>query len=173
LTPVWLAAIAAVIVVSFSSWLWSTADSTTVIVIRHAEKQLGAAADPPLSAAGEARAQRLAQMFGDPAAPGRVSAIIVSPWLRSRSTAAPLASRLALTLVERPADDAREIARVALHRFGGGRVLIVAHADTVPKIVAALCGRSDIPPMADLEYDTMYIVTVPRIGRANLLRLRY
>jgi hypothetical protein len=52
-------------------------------------------------------------------------------------------------------------------------VLIVGHSDTVPQIVAALSDNPKIPEMGDLEYGTMYIVTVPRIGRANLLRLNY
>jgi len=51
--------------------------------------------------------------------------------------------------------------------------LIVGHTDTVPRIVAELSGNPRIPDMGDQEYGTMYIVTVPRIGRANLLRLHY
>ena len=174
LTPVWLAALAAVVVFSFATWLWGTADSTTIVVIRHAEKQAGVS-DPPLSPEGTARAALLARMFGEAAGtPGRIGAIYVSPTQRSRLTAAPLAAQLGLTPIEVPADDPVALARRALHEHEGARVLIVGHADTVPRVVAALSGGAkDIPPMGDLEYDTMYIVTVPRIGRSNLLRLRY
>jgi len=52
-------------------------------------------------------------------------------------------------------------------------VLIAAHGDTIPAIVAALSGRADIPPIAVDEYGTLYIVAVPRLGTANLLRLHY
>jgi broad specificity phosphatase PhoE len=173
LTPVWLAAFAAAVLFSFAIWLWGTADSTTVVVIRHAEKDSGIAADPPLSAAGEARAALLARIFGNAESPGRISAIYVSPTLRSRLTAAPLAARLGLTPVALPADDPRGLARRALHEHEGTRILIVGHADTIPKIVAALSGEKDIPAIGDQEYGTMYIVTVPRLGRANLLRLSY
>ncbi len=79
LTPVWLAGLAAVVALGIAAWLWGTADSTTVIVIRHAEKVLNDTEDPPLSAAGEARAALLARMFGSGAPSGRVSAIYVSP----------------------------------------------------------------------------------------------
>jgi hypothetical protein len=51
--------------------------------------------------------------------------------------------------------------------------MIVGHVNTVPDIVAALSGRGDIPKMDDKDYGVMYIVTVPRIGRANVLRLNY
>ena len=182
MTPVWLTAIAAigsVMVVCFAAftvWVWATAGSTTVIVIRHAEKDLSASAvDPPLSQAGEARAALLARMFGDARVLGHVDAIYVSPALRNRLTAAPLAASLGLTATVAPADDPRGLALRALREHSGGRVLIVGHSDTVPQIVAALSGdrNINIPEIGAEEYGTMYIVTVPRIGHANLLRLNY
>jgi broad specificity phosphatase PhoE len=177
LTPIWLTAIAVVLGLSFAifaAWVWGTAGSTTVIVIRHAEKDLSVSAtDPPLTAAGQARAALLAQMFGDAGHLGHVDAIYVSPALRNRLTAAPLAERLGLRATVVPADDPRGLARRALREHGGGRVLIVGHSDTVPQIVAELSDESAIPELADQEYGTMYIITVPRIGHANLLRLHY
>jgi broad specificity phosphatase PhoE len=177
LTPIWLTALAAIIALSlaiFAAWVWGTAGSTAVIVIRHAEKDLSvSAADPPLSAAGEMRAQLLAHMFGDAKALGRLEAIYVSPALRSRLTAAPLAASLGIAETVAAADDPEGLARRVLREHGGGRVLIVAHADTLPRIVAELSGDPTIPPAGAEEYDTMYWVTVPRIGHANLVRLRY
>src|SRR5438045_95914 len=107
LTPIWLTAIAAVLVLGFAvfaAWVWGTAGSTTVIVIRHAEKDLSVSAtDPPLSPAGEARAALLARMFGDAEAIGHLDAIYVSPALRNRLTAAPLAARLRIAATVAPA----------------------------------------------------------------------
>jgi broad specificity phosphatase PhoE len=177
LTPIWLTAFAAALAFGFAVcavWVWGTAGSTTVIVIRHAEKDLTqSATEPPLSPAGEARAALLAHMFGDAEAPGRVDAIYVSPALRNRLTAAPLAARLGIREIVAPADDPRGLARRALREHSGGRVLIVGHSDTVPQIVAELSGNPKIPQLGDQEYGTMYIVTVPQIGHANLLRLTY
>jgi phosphohistidine phosphatase SixA len=177
LTPIWLTAIAAIVVLSFAvfgAWVWGTAGSTTIVVIRHAEKDLAlSAVDPPLSEAGVARAALLARMFGDAKILGRLDAIYVSPALRNRLTAAPLAASLGITATIAPADDPRGLARRVLHGHAGGRALIVGHSDTVPQIVAALSGDPKIPEIADDEYGTMYIVTVPRIGHANLLRLNY
>jgi len=177
LTPIWLIAIAWVAVIGlaiFAAWEWGTADSTTVVVIRHAEKDLSVSAvDPPLNQAGEARAALLARMFGDAKILGRVDAIYVSPALRNRLTAAPLAARLGIAETVAPADDPRALARRVLHEHAGGRVLIVGHIDTVPRIVAELSGNPKIPQIGDQEYGTMYIVTVPRIGHSNLLRVNY
>jgi len=177
LTPIWLTALAAVVVLGlalFAAWVWGTADSTTVIVVRHAEKDMSVSVtDPPLSPAGEARAALLARMFGDAKVLGHVDAIYVSPALRNRLTAAPLAARLGISETVAPADDPRGLARRALREHAGGRVLIVGHTDTVPRIVGALSGYPNIPEMGDQEYGTMYIVSVPRLGHANLLRLSY
>ncbi|HXI77466.1 MAG TPA: phosphoglycerate mutase family protein [Steroidobacteraceae bacterium] len=177
LTPIWLTALAVLLGLSFAgfaAWVWGTAGSTTVIVIRHAEKDLSVSAtDPPLTPAGEARAALLASMFGDTQRLGHLDAIYVSPALRNRLTAAPLAARLGLPATVAPADDPRGLARRALREHSGGRVLIIGHSDTVPQIVTALSGNSKIPEIEDREYGTMYIVSVPRIGDANLLRLNY
>lgn len=173
LTPVWLIGLAAAGVLVCVAWLWATAGSTTVIVILHAEKVNSGLPDPPLSAAGEARAALLARMFGNGASSGRVSAIYISPLQRSRMTVAPLATALGLAPIEMPADDTAGLVRRALRDNAGGRILIVGHADTVPAIVAALSGNKDIAAIGAEEYDRMYMVTVPGIGRANVLRLSY
>jgi len=157
-----------------AAWVWGTAGSTTVIVIRHAEKDMSAGvADPPLTPQGSARAALLARMLGEGTGPGRIDAIYVSPALRNRLTAAPLAARLGIRETIAPADDVGGLVHRVLREHRGGRVLIVGHADTVPAIVADLSGESNIPEMGVEEYGTMYIVTVPRIGRSNLLRLNY
>lgn len=173
LTPVWLAALAALVLLCVAAWLWSAASTTTVIVIRHAEKESTGSLDPHLSAAGEDRAALLARIFGRGEAADRIAAIYVSPLVRSHMTAAPLAAVLHLIPIEVPADDPRGLARRVLKEHPGGRVLVIGHADTVPAIVAALSGDEDVAPIGALEYDRMYIITVPGIGRANVLRLSY
>ena len=176
LTPIWLLALTVLtgaVVCAFAAWFWVTADSTVIIVVRHAEKVMDVGEDPPLSEVGEARAALLARMFGDARLAGRIDAIYVSPAQRSRLTAAPLAARLGLTPVVAPANDPYGLARRVLREHPGGRILVVGHSDTVPAIVAALRGTKDVPPIGALEYGTMYIVTMPRLGHANYLRLNY
>jgi broad specificity phosphatase PhoE len=179
LIPIWLTVIAVFAAFAvfglavFTGWVFLTANSTTVIVIRHAEKDTLNATDPALSAAGEARAALLARMFGEPQAVGRVDAIYVSATLRSRSTATPLAARLGIVPIVTGADDPKGLARRVLRENSGKRVMVIGHLNTVPGIVASLAGRSDIPAIDEQDFATMYVVTVPRIGRANLLRLRY
>ena len=179
LTPIWLSAIGAfaagivALLALWAMWVWFTANSTTVIVIRHAEKATVSEPDPPLSAAGEARAELLARMFGDTPGPGRLDAIYISSALRNRMTAAPLAGRLGITPVVAPTEDPKGLARRVLRENSGKRVMVIGHVNTVPDIVAALSDRRDIPPLDEKDFGIMYIVTVPRIGHANLLRVAY
>ncbi|HEX3395191.1 MAG TPA: histidine phosphatase family protein [Steroidobacteraceae bacterium] len=179
LLPIWLSAIGAfaifivALLAIWAMWVWFTANSTTVIVIRHAEKAAVSEPDPPLSAAGEARAALLARMLGDPRGPGRLDAIYISSALRNRMTAAPLAGRLGITPIVAPTDDPKGLAHRVLRENSGKRVMVVGHVNTVPDIVAALSGRSDIPQLDEKDFGTMYIVTVPRIGHTNLLRVSY
>ena len=176
LIPIWLTGIAAFAIISlamFTVWVWFTANSTTIVVIRHAEKEAGVSVDPPLSSAGEARAAQLARMLGNIKGAGRIDAIYISPTLRSRLTAAPLATRLAIVPIEAPADDPKGLARRVLRENSGRRVLVIGHIDTVPEIVSTLTGRSDVSSLDEQDFSQMYIVTVPRIGHANLLRMSY
>ncbi|HTB90749.1 MAG TPA: histidine phosphatase family protein [Steroidobacteraceae bacterium] len=179
LIPIWLTAIGAIaafavaIFVVFALWVWLTANSTVVIVIRHAEKESISTPDPALSEAGQARAALLVRMFGETQAAGRLDAIYTSSALRNRMTAAPLAARLGIVPVVAPSDDPKGLARRIMRENSGKRVMVIGHTNTVPEIVAALSGRSDIPQIDEKEYGTMYIVTVPRVGHPNLLRLSY
>ena len=179
LIPIWLTAIGAIagfcvaVFVVFALWVWLTANSTVVIVIRHAEKESVSAPDPELSEAGQARAALLVRMFGETQGAGRLDAIYTSSALRNRMTAAPLAARLGIVPIVATSDDPKGLAHRIVRENSGKRVMVIGHANTVPELVAALSGRRDIPQIDEKEFGTMYIVTVPRIGHANVLRLSY
>src|SRR5947207_656679 len=96
LAPVWLLgwAFLAVLIVAFL--YWNSANTTTIVLIRHAEKQLGSINDAPLTPPGEQRATRIAQMLGDGQAFGRIRKIYVTNTRRTQQTATELAQRLNL-----------------------------------------------------------------------------
>jgi phosphohistidine phosphatase SixA len=113
-------------------------------------------------------------MFGDAAEFGRVQKIYVTDTRRTQQTAAGVAQRLGLEPdIVTAKTSSRELAHRVLKENHGGRALVVGHSNTVPEIVAALSHRDDVPPMDDEEFDTLYVVTVPTIGRASVLRLKY
>jgi broad specificity phosphatase PhoE len=153
---------------------WNSATTTTIVLVRHAEKQVGAITDAPLSPEGEVRASRLAQMLGDSEEFGRIGRIYVTDTRRTQQTAAGLAQRLGLkpVIVDAKTNSA-ELAQRAVRENRGHRALIVGHSNTVPEIVAALAHLQNVPAMGDEEFDTMYVVTVPTIGKAQVLRIKY
>jgi broad specificity phosphatase PhoE len=174
LAPLWLLAMAGVFMLAMAFAYWNSATTTTIVLIRHAEKQVGAISDAPLSPQGEVRASRLAQMFGDSEAFGRIGRIYVTDTRRTQQTAAGLAQRLGLQPVVVDAKvDSKELARRVLRENRGHRALVVGHSNTVPELVAAIARIEKVPPIGEEEFDTVYVVTVPTIGKVSVLRLKY
>lgn len=138
---------------------------TIVFAVRHAEKG-GASGekDPPLSAAGAARARTLAQVLADV----KLDAIYVSPYRRTQQTAAPVAQAKALTPVVLNPDS---VAAHLVERQRGKTSLVVGHSNTVPALLAAL-GAADSVRIADTEYDHLFIL-VRHGERVVLQHLHY
>jgi broad specificity phosphatase PhoE len=179
--PVGVAAVSALVaalVMALLAWLLVTAKSTTVIVVRDAETASEGAVEAPaheaeLSSEGRARAELLARMFGDARLKNRVDAIYVLPTLATQATALPLAGRLGIKPVVLAPQAPRDWARRMLREHRGGRILVVAPASAARDLATELSGVADIPPILPMEFGTMYIITVPRVGRANMLRVDY
>jgi broad specificity phosphatase PhoE len=172
--PLWLLAWVGILMLLGAILYWNSATTTTLVLIRHAEKQIGTNDDGPLSPQGEQRATRLALMFGDAESFGRVKQIYVSDTRRTQQTAAGLAQRLNLKpLIVNPKASAAEIARRVLRENRGGLAIVVGHSNTIPPLVAKLSDLDKVPQMGDEEFDTMYVVTVPTIGKSSVLRLKY
>jgi len=172
--PLWLFGWAGILVLAAAFFYWNSATSTTIVVLRHAEKQVGTIDDAPLTPQGELRAARLAQMFGDAEKFGRVKQIYVTEARGTQQTAAALAQRLEIkpVVVEARAS-ASDVARRVLKENRGGLAIVIGHGNTVPQLVAVLAGTDKVPAIGDEEFDTMYVVTVPSIGRPSVLRMKY
>lgn len=174
LAPLWLLAWFGIAFMVAVFVYWKSATTTTIVVLRHAEKQINSISDSPLSPQGELRAERLAQMFGDSVEFGRIERIYVTDTRRTQQTAATLAQRLDVKPeIAKPNETPSEIARRALSENRGGIALVVGHSNTVPDIVRTLADEEHVPLFSDEEFDTIYIVSVPTIGEASVLRMKY
>lgn len=172
LAPVWLAALAGIAAIGLAVWLLSAASTTTVFVMRHAEKAAIPGDDPPLSPVGEARALALAEQLGRAPKGLGIDSVIVSEFRRTQETVRPLANRLGVPVIVVSAEDHAQAARRALRENRGGRVLIVGHSDTVPAIVEELSGDK-VPEMSEAEYGVVYVVAVPRFSRTSVTRFDF
>ena len=139
------------------------AQTTTVIVVRHAERA-DTTQQSPLSEAGRARAEALAAALAD----ARLDAIYVTQYPRSLLTAEPLARQLGLTprVVEAggaTTTHAKAVADRIRTEAAGRTVLVIGHSNTVPAIVAAL-GGGDVGAIESAEHDHMFIVLSDESG---------
>lgn len=142
---------------------------TTVIVVRHAEKNIEPDnPDPDLSPAGQVRAQEIARMLGDTG----VQAIYATQYKRTQQTVAPLASRLNVAVTSVDARQSAELTQRILSNNRGQTVFIAGHNNTVPEIVNILSGEQ-YPLIPESEYDNMFIVTIYRFGKARVLKVKY
>jgi broad specificity phosphatase PhoE len=149
-----------------------------VFVVRHAERADGGAPasaapsapgmmanDPPLSAAGEQRAAKLASTL----ASAGIRHIFTTEYRRTKQTAAPFAEALKITPTVAPARDSDALIAQVLAAQGG--VLIVGHSNTVPELLKKL-GVADAVTIGDNDYDNLFIV-IRDVSGARLLRLHY
>ena len=142
--------------------------STTLILVRHAEKARDGSPDPPLTPAGRRRAGELAHALGHL----DLTAVYATPFRRTRQTAEPVASSRNLEILSYAAEDT-DFAKKAAADHVGGAVLIVGHSNTIPRLVNRLIGREDYAQLADSVYDNLFIVMVAEDGKAEVIRLRF
>jgi broad specificity phosphatase PhoE len=131
----------------------------TVLIVRHAEK--GAGSDPDLTPAGVARANALAAV----AQHAGIEAAFVTQYKRTKETAAPLHVPMIVVPINlnAPGDYPQRLAEaIKSHKV----VLVVSHSNVVPAIVEQLA-HVKVPPLGDMEYDRLYVVTGSRVVAAQ------
>lgn len=143
------------------------ATAATIILVRHAERAGGMAADVPLSPQGEARARKLAEMLKD----AGIRAIFTTEVKRTQQTAEPTAQEFHLQPVVIPQKDMDALVSRLRALPDDGAVLVVGHSPTVPAVVEALGGS--VPVLGDAEYDRMVIVITRGKEKPTVITLRY
>ena len=141
-------------------------DASDFIIVRHAEKVPDGSKDPALTAAGQARAQAIADWLAD----SDVIAVYSTDTLRTRQTAASTAQSHGLSIALYDGKQPAEAFAAQLRRTHptGGTVLVVGHSNTAPSIAAALCG-CEVEPMTEAEYDRRMTVHIEADGDVTLL----
>ena len=157
------------------AWFFESQATTTVIFVRHAEKAALPADDPDLSEDGRRRAAELARQLVDAdVVPGvGVDAVYSTSFRRTIETARPLAEALDLQIMTYDVADTEAFLATVVRDYKGKIVLIVGHSNTVPRMIGNMGASKNVPPIAEDEYDNMYLVSIPWFGKTKTIRLRY
>lgn len=140
------------------------AQETTVLLLRHAERQSLLDGDSPLNDAGHNRAQGLV-----PVLTAFLPAVLYTSELqRTQQTLAPTATSLGLVPLLRPKAGTAALAAEILAGQRGKRVLVCWHHDQMKKLVRGLGVKSPVPYWSLNTYDWIWIVRIPAQGEATL-----
>ena len=139
---------------------------TVVLLVRHAEKASTPLDDPPLTEAGEQRAQELTHV----AEKAGVKAIYATNTMRSQQTAEPLSTHLNLPITTYAGIN--DLKNTILTEHTGEVVLVVGHSPTVPEIVNVFGGDSQDCSIDD-EFDNLCVLAVYMTGTTKVMNLQY
>jgi len=136
------------------------AQTTTIYIFRHAEKDTSKAgatamtADPPLSPEGQKRAEKLVEMLKEQ----KVDQVFSTNYTRTRSTVKPLADHLGLAIEIYDPRNQQALAN-QLNTYKGKTIVIAGHSNTIAKL-ANLLGGTSYPDLDDKVYDQYFVVTI-------------
>jgi broad specificity phosphatase PhoE len=147
---------------------------TTIILVRHAEKDT-AAIDPALSPAGKKRVEHLQAMLSK----SRIDAIFSTQYRRAYETVEPIAKARGLHVqvtmrdaMEPLSQHVEDVIHKILGEQSGRAVLISSHSNIVPEILKRL-GVTEPVTIDDWMYDDLFVVTRTKSGIVSMLRLKY
>lgn len=134
--------------------------ATTVIFVRHAEKENDGTGDPSLSGAGRRRADALAAAL---AAAG-VTRLFATELVRTQQTLAPLAARLGRAVEIHASREPRDLVATLADAPPGQVAVVAGHSNTVPAMVAALggglAGLDASGHLPESEHDRVIVMTL-------------
>ena len=155
------------------AWFFESQATTTVIFVRHAEKAELPADDPPLSDAGKLRVEELTRQLVKADVVQGIDAVYATPYRRTVETAKPVADALGLPVNSYDAADTEAVMERIVKQHKGKIILVVGHSNTLPALIGNMGASKKVPPIADDEYDNIYIVSIPWFGKTKTIRLRY
>lgn len=163
-------AICCVICICCICYFYCRCQLTTVLIVRHAEAGGSPAANPPLTADGEARALKLAHV----AVNAGIETIFATNLQRTQLTAAPIASDLSLTPIILNETQIEELVTAIKTDHRGEKILVVGHSHTIPHIFEEL-NIPDPPPITSSDYDNLFVISIRHciFHRPRLTHLQY
>lgn len=146
------------LVLFFSGLITASAQTTTVWIVRHAEKDTAMAtrANPDLNAQGQQRAKDLATYLQLT----KIALILSTDTKRTKQTAAHFTAPLEIYNPRQLSVLPAQIMQLAK----GKTILLVGHSNTVLETIEALGGKRPVNALSDDDYD--YIFKVEMDGQS-------
>lgn len=140
---------------------------STYYVVRHAEKDLSIANNPPLTEAGQQRAEKLKTMLADK----KITRVFSTQTLRTESTAKPLAEAQNLKIESYDAKN-QAVFIEQLKALKKTNVLIVGHSNSLRHVVNGLFEHDTLKKDLD-ETDYGNLFVVKRGSKTQMKALRF
>lgn len=140
----------------------------TIILVRHAEKEISDDADPNLSSEGIKRAQRLVEKIKK----YKPGAVYSTNYLRTLDTAGPMAKHRKLKVqiydTRKQAELVDEIMKSKTKRY-----LIVGHSNSIPALANLLIKKDLFKSLDENEYGTIWLIRIKNEKVVKVEMLEY
>ncbi len=166
----------ALLVVTFSFYFkLQDSEFTTIIMVRHAEKEL-TGDDPMLTQAGIERAEALAYFLKDI----DIDAVYDTPYNRTRLTAKPVADAKGIplqTVTNLRGEGLKAAIDEICEKYKGKTVLMTSHSNVVPVMIKLVKNEPvegvQIEMINESIYDNIYFITFNKRENAKVFHLKY
>jgi len=149
------------VAISLLVFILCSCNSTTIYLVRHAEKVIEDNPDPSLTVEGFARAIDLKEALKE----ASIDAIIVSDFQRTQLTAQPLSDFLGLQLIVIPLQEIgvekyiQDVVDEINNNWSGRNVLVVTHNPLFQQIGQRLNAPALSPINNETGYDHFFVIT--------------
>ena len=148
----------------FSTAFSQSNNTTTIIIVRHAEKDTGN--NPALTPVGMKRAEKLSSLF-DGIKPDEIYS---TPYIRTMQTITPWAKETAVEIKEYNPQNMMQFAEY-LRALKGKTVVIAGHSNTNPQLVNLLINEDKYKNLIDTDYETIFIITIiDGVAKAKVMK---
>lgn len=151
---------------SISCGLSASQQSTTVYIVRHAEKDMSDTKnqDPDLNELGKKRVLALNEKLKNE----KIDAVFSSKYKRTYQTGVGVAEKNGLKVQEYEAHDFQAISDLIKSKYKNKKVLILGHSNTVLELIEAFGAERPFKAMTDGEYDFFFEVKLGNKGKGQL-----
>lgn len=143
--------------------------STTFILVRHAEKAKDGTNNPSLNETGKLRSINLGEMLSNQ----EIDALYATPFKRTEETLQPIAERTALEITSYDPYSKGEWLESLLEKHIGETIVISGHSNTIPGLANSLLGEEKFQQFDESDYSNLLIIVADEIGQGKLVRLKF